>query len=560
MRRIEWRRLPGAFAKPRRLQVQRSKDGLYFCPIDFCDHNGFLSQRGCRKHTKTKHGWYFYFDKKPKTGDDPIKAKSNKFCSPDRRQKQQKVLSFSTSTIVAAEFQYWLESTAGGGKAKSQAAQVCSRAMKFLRFCYEDNSDEDDVTTQMVDYCLGSANLICQFLDAMENDWKLGHSGRLSYLNALHDLIDFRKFSRSPGNVLCDFAITDIYIKRAKRLVSRNMRVQWIHDVDSLEGKGNWASIEELQTVIPFHREHFEDILNRCKESPSSILSSELTFATRYLAVFLFIEVKGTRPMTYQYLTVDMCEKAKSNGGFVDQTTFKTTKTYGFDSFILDVKSIALIDEYIKYIRPLLNPLCDFLLVNRNGLQFSKLTDLMSKLVYDAIGKYIHPTRYRQIIETASSHKLSPHEQFWLSEDQKHSSTVARVHYKKLRSRDVARKGQECMRKLRSMTLQDSSTDDSVSDDSSASHNATQNAEDIVDTLPEMSAMSGSGKEFCNPKKRLKFTEEEDASLVKGINKYGIGRWKQMLRDPDINFNLCRTSDTLIKRAIARHLIKRKSR
>ena len=44
MRRIEWRRLPGAFAKPRRLQVQRSKDGLYFCPIDFCDHNGFLSQ------------------------------------------------------------------------------------------------------------------------------------------------------------------------------------------------------------------------------------------------------------------------------------------------------------------------------------------------------------------------------------------------------------------------------------------------------------------------------------------------------------------------------------
>ena len=41
MRRIEWRRLPGAFAKPRRLQVQRSKDGLYFCPIDFCDHNGF---------------------------------------------------------------------------------------------------------------------------------------------------------------------------------------------------------------------------------------------------------------------------------------------------------------------------------------------------------------------------------------------------------------------------------------------------------------------------------------------------------------------------------------
>ena len=66
----------------------------------------------------------------------------------------------------------------------------------------------------------------------MDNDWKLGHSGRLSYLNALHDLMDFRKFSIPPGNVLCGFAITDIYIKRAKRIVSRNMRVRWFKDHD----------------------------------------------------------------------------------------------------------------------------------------------------------------------------------------------------------------------------------------------------------------------------------------------------------------------------------------
>ena len=88
MEAFTWCICHGMACKPRRLQVQRSKDGLYFCPIDFCDHNGFLSQRGCRKHTKTKHSWYFYFDKKTKTGDDPIKAKSKEFCSPDRRLKQ----------------------------------------------------------------------------------------------------------------------------------------------------------------------------------------------------------------------------------------------------------------------------------------------------------------------------------------------------------------------------------------------------------------------------------------------------------------------------------------
>ena len=51
--------------------------------------------------------------------------------------------------------------------------------------------------------------------------------------------MDFRKFCRPPGNVCCDFAITDICIERAKRLVSRNMRVQWIkdHDMDGLFGR-----------------------------------------------------------------------------------------------------------------------------------------------------------------------------------------------------------------------------------------------------------------------------------------------------------------------------------
>ena len=73
--------------------------------------------------------------------------------------------------------------------------------------------------------------------------------------------------------------------------------------------------------------------------------------------------------MTYQY----MCGKAKSNEEFVDQATFKTAKTYGFDSFIMNKESLQLIDEYIKYVRPLLNPLCDFLLATKNDQQDCKV-------------------------------------------------------------------------------------------------------------------------------------------------------------------------------------------
>ena len=106
---------------------------------------------------------------------------------------------------------------------------------------------------------------------------------------------------------------------------------------------------------------------------------------------------------------------------------------------------MQVLNGYISYVRPLL---CDFVLVNRNGGQHGKLGEIMSKLVFDAIGKYIHPTRYRQIVETQSLDQLTSEEQRILSEDQKHSSAVAKVHYQKRRSRELAVRAHECLQKL----------------------------------------------------------------------------------------------------------------
>ena len=75
----------------------------------------------------------------------------------------------------------------------------------------------------------------------------------------------------------------------------------------------------------------------------------------------------------------------------------------------------------------------------------------MSKLVLEAIGKYIHPTHYRQIVETESVWKLSPGEQEIMKEimrDQKHSSQVARTHCQKLSSREIAEKAKHRFGKL----------------------------------------------------------------------------------------------------------------
>ena len=152
--------------------------------------------------------------------------------------------------------------------------------------------------------------------------------------------------------------------------------------------------------------------------------------------------------MTYQYSTLDLIKQAKKNGGYIDQKMLKTASNYGFDSFVIDKTSRHIIEDFVKFVRPLSSPKCNYLLINRKRLQHNKLTHMMSQLVFEPIGKYINPTRYRQIIETEIMQNVSPDEQKWVTEDQKHSSNVARTHYQKKRSRDIALKGQCCMNKL----------------------------------------------------------------------------------------------------------------
>ena len=153
--------------------------------------------------------------------------------------------------------------------------------------------------------------------------------------------------------------------------------------------------------------------------------------------------------MTYQYLTVDMVQSAKTNGGFIDQKMFKTSSKYGFDSLYLTNTSMQVLDGYITFIRPFLKPDCDYVLVTRNGRQHSKIGQLMSKLVFDATGKYILPTRYRQIIETVSRQQLvAVNKTRFLKIKNTVPSWPRCIIMEKHRSREIATKAHACLQKL----------------------------------------------------------------------------------------------------------------
>eukprot|EP00112_Aurelia_sp_Birch-Aquarium-sp1_P005739 Seg165.8 transcript_id=Seg165.8/GoldUCD/mRNA.D3Y31 product="hypothetical protein" protein_id=Seg165.8/GoldUCD/D3Y31 len=241
-----WKALQGAAKIKRRLHLKKDKDGVYPCPVSECDHEGFRSERGCRKHIQTIHPWFYYFDKYP----------SDVVCEKGKDQEDSLVNGNSSQLnsngavcediAFSEDFIRWMCSCSGEGRTEVHANQISSRALKFLRYCLSENPT-DRLTSENIDYYLGPMEFLANFLDHITKD--------------------------------------------------------------------------ENQA--------------------------------------------------------------------------------------------------------------------------------MGILVHDAIGKYVHPTRYRQIIETESTDVLDAEERDIVSQDQKHTSNVAKIHYRKKRSRDVAERGNDCLKKLR---------------------------------------------------------------------------------------------------------------
>ena len=426
---VDWATFQGAAVKRRMLRLLANAGGIYMCPVDNCLHLGFKSQRGLRKHIENRHGWYFFFDEQPALNRSEVILQEKV----KLKQTTHKMPAFSLEDGSGRDFLQWLTTTCGGGKDKKEAVQIARRSMKFLMASLGETEVESFVTEDYIDCCLGSPTVVIAFMKTLTEEWKLTSSGSLSYLKSMSDLLDFRKASGVSDAVLRSFIITEVYIRRGKMNLAKKKKVEYARnlDLETLIARDSWASISEMEKVIPYHIDRYKAIVAKSTSTDERPTRSEFAFATRFIATFLFLRVKCSRPMTFQYLTLDMISKAKENGGFVDQTEFKTRDKYEFDTLILDENVLKVIDSYVKNLRPLMNPTCNYLLVSTSGTQYQAFTAAMSLLVKEAIGKYINPTRYRQIIETQSSEQLDPHEQDVLSKDQKHSSSVAKRFYKK---------------------------------------------------------------------------------------------------------------------------------
>ena len=62
---VVWSTVSGAMKCKRRLSLKPDDTGIVKCSVNDCQHDGFRSVRGARKHITNKHPWYFHFDEFP---------------------------------------------------------------------------------------------------------------------------------------------------------------------------------------------------------------------------------------------------------------------------------------------------------------------------------------------------------------------------------------------------------------------------------------------------------------------------------------------------------------
>ena len=77
----------------------------------------------------------------------------------------------------------------------------------------------------------------------------------MSKLNSVARISKQYEFKGVSAFILSIFSVAEVFLKHARRFISRKMRVQWTVelDFDTLERKEHWASLNDLQKVIPFH-------------------------------------------------------------------------------------------------------------------------------------------------------------------------------------------------------------------------------------------------------------------------------------------------------------------
>ena len=127
--------------------------------------------------------------------------------------------------------------------------------MKFLMASLGDIEVDKSVSEEFIDCCLGSPSIVINFFKIVTEQWKISSSAALNYMKSINDLMDWRKASGVNDDVLRSFTVTEVYIRRGKENLSKQKKLEYSRnlDLEQLICRQSWATVEEMEQVIPYH-------------------------------------------------------------------------------------------------------------------------------------------------------------------------------------------------------------------------------------------------------------------------------------------------------------------
>ena len=208
------------------------------------------------------HPWFFYFDEQPPINRSEVALRD----TVQRKSSTHNVPAFSLIDGMGKEFLDWLKTPCGGGKSKKQAVQIGRRAMKFLMASLGDTEVDKTVSDEFMDCCLGSPSIVINFFKMVTEEWRLSSSAALNYMKAINDLMDFRKSNGVDDAVLRSFTVSEVYIRRGKENLSKQKKIEYSRnlDLEQLICRKSWATVEEMEKVIPYHTPKYKYVLDLC--------------------------------------------------------------------------------------------------------------------------------------------------------------------------------------------------------------------------------------------------------------------------------------------------------
>ena len=78
---------------------------------------------------------------------------------------------------------------------------------------------------EVLDFSLCSHSLLFKFIDHLQDECKLEHGGLLGYVDAISEMIDFRKLNGALDTVLLNLSSTELCLKRARKIVAKMMKL-----------------------------------------------------------------------------------------------------------------------------------------------------------------------------------------------------------------------------------------------------------------------------------------------------------------------------------------------